>query len=104
MGKRKIAFELDFLNKKLSELEEYINNRPLTDLEDRTDVKGRTVATVEKQREDIFKSIKEYTEIVEKVEKLRLENEEATIEKRGGGEFTFVERMLMDRKNKENNE
>lgn len=99
MSKTTIAFELEFLDKKLKEMEKYIESRPLDKLEDRI-VEKKVVATIEKQREDIFKSIDEYAKILEKVEKLREVSQQEEVKKRGGGALSLVERRMAQNKNR----
>lgn len=102
MAKKKdnafITFELQFLEEKLQEMKNYIDSRPLDKLEDRV-VNDRVVATVEKQREDIFKSIEEYAKISAQVEKLRetVEEEEVSVG-RGGKSMSYLERRFANKK------
>lgn len=74
-----IDFELGWLEQKCKELKQYIDDRPLEKLKDRDflkqTAKGGVVhmiaATVEQQRADLGKALKDYTEIVSAIAQLR---------------------------------
>ena len=74
-----IDFELEWLEKKALELKQYIDDRPLDKLKDRDffkqTAKGGLIhmiaATVEQQRADLAKGLKDYTEIIAAISQLR---------------------------------
>ena len=74
-----IDFELSWLEQKAKELKQYIDDRPLERLKDRDflkqTAKGGVVhmiaATVEEQRADLGKALKNYTEIIGAIAQLR---------------------------------
>jgi len=74
-----IDFELEWLEKKADELKTYIDERPLNGLRDRDflkqTAKGGVVhmiaATVEQQRADLGKALKDYTEVIAAISQLR---------------------------------
>jgi hypothetical protein len=74
-----IDFELEWLEKKADELKTYIDERPLNGLRDRDflkqTAKGGVVhmiaATVEQQRADLGKALKDYTEVIGAISQLR---------------------------------
>lgn len=74
-----IDFELSWLEQKALELRTYIDDRPLEKLKDRDflkqTAKGGVVhmiaATVEQQRADLGKALKDYTEIIGAIAQLR---------------------------------
>lgn len=88
-----IDFELEWLEQKAEELKNYIDDRPLDSLKDRDflkqTAKGGVVhmiaATVEQQRADLGKALKDYTDIVSAISTLR-EQEEKKEELRKGFE------------------
>jgi len=87
-----IEYELDWLEKKANDLKAYIDARPFEKLTDRIHFKetknGGVMpmisATIEAQRADLGKAIKEYADIIKVIDELR-EKEAAKQEKRGGG-------------------
>ncbi len=90
-----IEYELEFLEKKLEELKDYIEANPFTSLSDRFAYKETKaggvipicVANKEVQRRDLTQALKDYADILRTVESMR-EKEEAKIESRGKGELT----------------
>lgn len=74
-----IDFELEWLENKALELKQYIDDRPLSQLKDRDffkqTAKGGVVhmiaATVEQQRADLAKALKDYTEVIAAIAQLR---------------------------------
>lgn len=86
-----IDFELSWLENKAKELQQYIDDRPLNDLKDRDflkqTAKGGVVhmiaSTIEQQRADLGKALKDYTEIISALAQLR-EQEEKREELRKG--------------------
>lgn len=91
------TFELEFLDRKLQELMEYIESKPFNTLDDRRDYKATknggvvvtVIATIEAQRSDLTKALKEYAEITKLVDEMR-EKKEKEIEKRGGGKIAGI--------------
>lgn len=101
-----IEYELDFLEKKLQELKEYIEANPFSTLSDRMaykETKGGgvipiCVANKEAQRKDLTQALKDYAEILRTVDGMR-EKEQAKVEIRGKGEMsTMAEEWLKNRK------
>ena len=90
-----IEYELEFLEKKLQELKDYIEANPFSSLTDRLawkETKGGgaipiCIANREAQRKDLTQALKDYVDILRSVEAMR-EKEEAKIESRGKGEVT----------------
>ena len=88
-----IDFELEWREKKAEELKNYIDDRPLEKLRDRDflkqTAKGGVVhmiaATVEQQRADLGKALKDYTEVITAIAQLR-EQESKRDEMRKGFE------------------
>lgn len=86
-----IDFELEWLEQRCSELKEYVEARPLDKLKDRDflkqTAKGGVVhmiaATVEQQRADLAKALKDYAEIIAVIAQLR-EQEAKRLELRKG--------------------
>jgi len=74
-----IDFELEWLEQKANELREYIDDRPLHELKDRDFLKQTSkggvvhmiAATVEQQRSDLAKALKDYTEVISAIAQLR---------------------------------
>jgi hypothetical protein len=85
-----IEYELAFLEEKLKELKDYIEQNPYSKLDDRMawkQVKGGgaipiCIANKEAQRKDLTQALKDYVEILRTVDAMR-EKEEAKIETRG---------------------
>jgi hypothetical protein len=83
-------YEIEFLEGKLVELEQYIQSNPFHTLDDRLgwragkngDEISYVIATKEVQRKDITQAIKDYADIALQVDKLR-EKDIAKIEARG---------------------
>ena len=92
-----IDFELQWLETKASELKQYIDNRPLHLLVDRMAYKETKaggvipviIATIEAQRADISKAVKDYAEITSSIANLR-ERESKKVEVRGGRDLPGV--------------
>ena len=90
-----IEYELEFLEKKLKELKDYIEAYPYSALKDRMaykETKGGgmipvCIATKEAQRKDLTQALKDYAEILRTVESMR-EKEEAKVEARGKVELS----------------
>jgi len=90
-------FGLEWLKQKAAELKKYVDDRPFDKLVDRDfykqTAKGGIVhmlaATVESQRADLTKAIKDYAEITAAIDDL-ITKEEAKREKRGGGRIAGI--------------
>lgn len=91
------GFSLEWLRNKAQELISYVDSRPLHLLVDRMaykQVKGggqmpMVVSTVEQQRSDLSKAVKDYAEICKMIDELE-EKEEKKMEKRGGGSVAGI--------------
>ena len=95
MAKKKdssfIEFELEFLEKKAKELKQYVEDRPFDKLKDRDFFKqtasGGVVhmlaSTIESQRADLTKALKDYADIIKVIDDLR-EKEAKKLEMRKG--------------------
>jgi hypothetical protein len=101
-----IEYELEFLEKQLAELKDYIAANPYSQLEDRMQSKVTKsggivmvcVANKEAQRKDLTQALKDYAEILRTVDSMR-EQEKNRIEVRGKGELgSQAERFLKTRK------
>jgi hypothetical protein len=101
-----IEYELEFLETKLQELKEYIQDNPFNALADRMaykETKGGgvipiCVANKEAQRKDLTQALKDYAEILRTVDAMR-EKEESKIEIRGKGELgSMAQNFLKNRK------
>jgi len=96
-----IEYELEFLETKLQELKEYIEDTPFSTLTDRLVTLGnKTLCTASKesQRKDLTQAIKDYAEILRTVDSMR-EKEAAKIEVRGKAEIgTMADDFLKRRK------
>lgn len=85
-----IEYELEFLEKKLKELKDYIEANPFSSLKDRfawKETKGGgslpiCIANKEAQRKDLTQALKDYADILRTVDGLR-EREDAKVEARG---------------------
>ncbi len=94
-----IEYELDFLEIKLKELKEYIEDTPFSSLEDRTMMRGKievVVATKEAQRKDLTQALKDYAEILRTVDMMRVREDKKKIAVRGDASLgsqaeTFLE-------------
>lgn len=90
-----IEYELKFLEKKLSELKDYIEANPFSSLSDRMAYKETTtggmipicIANKEAQRKDLTQALKDYADILRTVEAMR-EKEEMKVEARGKEKIT----------------
>jgi len=103
MGTKKkntyVDFELEWLENKALELKQYIDDRPFDKLKDRDffkqTAKGGVVhmiaATVEQQRADLAKALKDYTEVIAAIAQLR-EQEAKREEMRKG----FKDQNILD--------
>lgn len=87
-----IEYELEFLEKKLDELKDYIEANPFSELADRIIYKGTKttktpicIASKEAQRKDLTQALKDYAEILRTVDSMR-DKEEAKKEARGTSE------------------
>ena len=74
-----IEYELEFLNRKLEELKQYIEDNPFSKLADRMawkETKGGgaipiCIANKEAQRKDLTQALKDYAEILRTVDSMR---------------------------------
>ena len=74
-----IDFELSWLEQKAEELQKYVDDRPLDKLKDRDflkqTAKGGVVhmiaSTIEQQRADLVKALKDYADIISVISQLR---------------------------------
>jgi len=94
-------YELQFLERKLKELDQYIEARPFQDLEDRYGTRmGKygpveyVIQTIEAQRKDLTAALKEYAEITKLIGAMR-EEEERKIEARGGGDIPSIAKQYL---------
>lgn len=101
-----IEYELQFLEKKLTELREYIEANPYSTLSDRMAYKETRaggvipicIANKEAQRKDLTQALKDYAEILRTVDAMR-EKEESKVEVRGKAELgTLANKFLQNRK------
>lgn len=100
--KKKYAeFESEFLERKLEELKEYMENRPLDLLKDRVEWKQTrnggmmpmVIATIEAQRKDLAAAMKDYAEISLLVKELRRDADQIQqAEARGSSNIPYVMR------------
>lgn len=86
-----IEYEIEFLEKKLEELKQYIEDRPFSNLEDRINYKPTAkggvmpmvIASIEAQRKDLAQAMKDYADITLTVKKLREDESFKQIAARG---------------------
>jgi len=103
-----IEYELDFLNMKLEELKQYIEDTPFSGLTDRMaykETKGggvipMCVATKEAQRKDLTQALKDYAEILRTVDTMRIKEESKTVEVRGNVELGSQASKYLAERNK----
>ena len=100
-----IEYELEFLEEKLKELKQYIQDNPFSSLSDRmawreTKSGGAIpicIANKEMQRKDLTQALKDYAEILRTVDSMR-EREESRKEVRGNVEIgSQAEEFLKNR-------
>ena len=103
MGTKKkntyVDFELEWLENKAYELKQYIDDRPLNELKDRDfhkltktgGVVHMIAATVEQQRADLARAVKDYAEVIAAIAQLR-EQEAKREEMRKG----FKDQNILD--------
>lgn len=102
MAKKKellIEYELEFLERKLKELKEYIESNPFSSLSDRMAYKEtRTggvipicIANKEAQRKDLTQALKDYAEILRTVESMRDKEEQKKAAVRGDAALSPLE-------------
>ena len=92
-----VDFELEWLENKAAELKKYVDDRPLHELTDRMAYKETKtggvlpviISTIEQQRADLSKAVKDYGEILKIVNDIR-EKEAIKLEKRGGGKIAGI--------------
>jgi uncharacterized membrane protein len=87
-----IEYELEFLETKLEELKQYIQDNPFSKLKDRLSggTKVICIANKEAQRKDLTQALKDYAEILRTVDSMRDKDEE---KKQARGTGTVPPRM-----------
>lgn len=65
-----IDMKLEWLKERAEEWKKYCDDRPLDELKDRTDSKGKVVAKIEDQIKCIRDTLKDYTLILEAIDKI----------------------------------
>ena len=91
-----IEYELDFLETKLQELKEYIEDNPFNKLADRMAYKETKnggiiptlVANKESQRKDLTQALKDYAEILRTVDSMREKEASKKVVARGDKELS----------------
>lgn len=86
-----IEYELEFLESKLQELKQYIEDNPFSTLDDRMHYKETRsggmiqtcVSTKEAQRKDLTQALKDYAEILRTVEAMREKEQAKQVNVRG---------------------
>jgi hypothetical protein len=94
-----IEQDLEWLRAKVDDMKRYVDDRPVSALSDRMghrQVKGGglmpfVIATIESQRQDIAKALKEIAEILDAIAKLEKAEEQKKLLVRGGEELTPME-------------
>lgn len=94
-----IEQDLEWLRAKVDDMQRYVDDRPVSMLKDRMGkrptAKGGyveyAIATIEAQRQDIAKAMKEIAEILEAIAKLEKVEEQKKLLVRGGEELTPME-------------
>ena len=92
-------FEIEFIEKKLGELKEYIEARPFDKLADRLSYKETknsgvipmVVSRIEDQRKDLTQALKDYAELSQVVAKMREKEEAKQINVRGNQSLNPLE-------------
>jgi uncharacterized protein YhaN len=102
-----IEYELEFLEKQLEELKEYIEANPYSTLTDRMQYKETKnggmvsvcVANKESQRKDLTQALKDYAEILRTVDSMREKQEAKAVPVRGDVQLgSMAEDFLKGRK------
>ena len=102
-----IEYELEFLEKQLEELKEYIEANPYSTLTDRMQYKETKnggmvsvcVANKESQRKDLTQALKDYAEILRTVDSMREKQEAKAVPVRGDVQLgAMAEDFLKGRK------
>jgi len=102
-----IEYELEFLEKQLEELKEYIEANPYSTLTDRMQYKETKnggmvsvcVANKESQRKDLTQALKDYAEILRTVDSMREKQEAKAVPVRGDAQLgSMAEDFLKGRK------
>jgi len=102
-----IEYELEFLEKQLEELKEYIEANPYSTLKDRMQYKETKnggmvsvcVANKESQRKDLTQALKDYAEILRTVDSMREKQEAKAVPVRGDAQLgSMAEDFLKGRK------
>ena len=100
-----IEYELEFLEKQLAELKDYIEANPYSQLADRMQSKVTKnggvvlvcVANKESQRKDLTQALKDYAEILRTVDAMR-EKEKEKIQPRGNEELGDQAEAFLNRR------
>lgn len=90
---------LDWLKKKIEEMQEYVDDRPVNELKDRMGsrlMKGGgqmpyVIQTIEAQRSDLSKAIIEISQMLAAVKELETAEEKKSLATRGNEELTPME-------------
>jgi flagellar motility protein MotE (MotC chaperone) len=94
-----IEQDLEWLRAKVDDMKRYVDDRPVSNLTDRMGhrtVKGGgiipyVIQTIEAQRQDLAKALKEIAEILDAISKLEKAEENKKLLVRGGEELTPME-------------
>jgi len=99
-----IEYELEFLELKLQELKDYIEDTPFSSLKDRMMMRGKVqicVATKEAQRKDLTQALKDYAEILRTVDMMRIrEDNKKKVAVRGDQELGSQADTFLENRNK----
>jgi hypothetical protein len=99
-----IDFELEWLEAKAKELQQYVDDNPVTELEDRKDVKETknggaiwvVVATIEQQHKNIRDTLKDYSILIEAIGRLREGEAKKKMQARGDSNLSMMEEGDLD--------
>lgn len=99
-----ISADIDWLETKLAEMKQYVDNNPLGSLKDRTEIvmsaKGTPVIKIIKDKEGQSKELRsilrEIVSMLPEINKLRQLKEEAELEIRGGGSVNGMMRTKLN--------
>lgn len=83
--------DLSWLEEKAEEWKKYCDDRPLDELKDRTDSKGRVVSKVEDQIKCIRDTLKDYVLLLEAIAKQRQQEDVKKSRPRGDQTLTPLE-------------
>ena len=96
-----IEYELEFLELKLAELKEYIEDTPFSSLKDRMQKRGSVnicVATKEVQRKDLTQALKDYAEILRTVDAMRTREDKKKIAVRGDEDLGSQAKQYLEKR------